>query len=114
MIQAAVKYLSIGFVIALATTIIAWLMAAVWTVVETRWQIVAVIMLAAELIFLLFVPANKSGQQFGPHGWSGMTPFQGPGSDFYDEHPSRRAGDFWWLLVGIPILVVGVALLVAL
>lgn len=83
-------------------------------VASVRWQVAVVIMLAVEMVFLLFIPANKGGQQFGPHGSPSASPLVSSGADFSDAFPARRLGDWRWLLVGAPILVVGVVLLVML
>jgi hypothetical protein len=65
-------------------------------------------------MFLLCIPANKGGQQFGPLAGPSSSPFVSSGAVFYDEHPSRPAGDMRWVLIGIPILLIGIILLISL
>lgn len=107
-------YLAVGCVIALGTVALGWRFGETEFVTSVRWQVAAVLMLGAELMFLLFIPANKGGQQFGPHGSPGTSPFVSSGADFYDNHPSRRLRDWRWLIIGIPILLTGGIILVTL
>ncbi len=100
-----VKPLTTGALIALGTLGLAWFSAAGEWFNTDRWRIVALILLGGELIFLLFIPANKGGQQFGPHGWGGSSPLVSAGAEFEDRHPSRRRGDMRWLIASIPIVV---------
>ena len=107
-------YLAVGSVVAVGTVALGWWFGETEFVTSVRWQVATVIMLGVELVFLLFIPANKGGQQFGPHGSPGSAPFVSSGADLYDKHPSRQLGDWRWLLIGIPILIAGGILLTTL
>lgn len=109
----AIRYGIAGTVIALATVGLVWYLVSRGDGEGWRWQVIGIIVLGAELVFLLFLPGNKGGQQFGPRdSWYG--PMVSAGAEFYDEHPSRRSGDIRWLWVGLPILVATVVLIVSL
>lgn len=107
-------YLAVGAVIAAGTVLLGWWFVDSGFITSARWQVVAMIMLVVELVFLLFIPANKGGQQFGPHGPPASSPLVSSGADFHDAHPSRRLRDIRWLLIGVPVLVAGIGLVVTL
>jgi hypothetical protein len=106
-------YLAVGGVISAGTVVLGWWFGETEFVTSVRWQVSTAIMLGAELVFLLFIPANKGGQQFGPHGTPSIAPVVSSGVDFDDDQPSRRLGDWRWLLIGIPIVVTGAFLLIS-
>jgi hypothetical protein len=54
--------MSVGVIFALATPALAWWMGEIEFITRWRWQVVALVMLGLELVFLLFVPGNKGGQ----------------------------------------------------
>lgn len=109
----ALRYGIAGAVIALVTVALIWYLVSRGDGEGWRWQVVGIIVLGAELVFLLFLPGNKGGQQFGSRdSWYG--PRTSAGAAFQDHHPSRRPGDIRWLGLGLPIVITAIALIISL
>ena len=113
-VRSSLIYTAVGITIALGTIAIAWWFGEIEFITRMRWKITAIIMLGAELVIVLFIPANKGGQPFDSHSFPIAGPPVSSPADFHDAYPSRQLGDLRWLLVGLPILIAGIGLLIVL
>lgn len=112
MLRYILKHVAVGALIALGTVGLCWLAVVTDFMHIDNLQLLALIVLTIELIFLLAMPANKGGQHFGPHGGE-LSPYSGEHLYFQDVHPSRRLGDFRRFIVAVPIVATAILVIIS-